>query len=78
MTSEPLEIPVLAVFNYWLAYVGGEKIKIDRNKGHNQTDEKIMLKYPSFVTGIFHVFMGIFFLHFSVWKVAYYKSEIFL
>ena len=29
MTSEPLEVRVSAVFDYWAAYVGGEKIKTD-------------------------------------------------
>ena len=38
MTSEPLEVPVSAVLDYWAAYVGGEKIKIDRLKRHPQTD----------------------------------------
>ena len=32
MTSEPLEVRVSAVFDYCAAYVGGEKIKIDRLK----------------------------------------------
>ena len=32
MTSEPLEVQILAVFDYWAAYVGEEKIKIDRLK----------------------------------------------
>ena len=27
MTSEPLEVRVLAIFDYWDAYVGGEKSK---------------------------------------------------
>ena len=34
MTSEPLEVRVLAVFDYWAAYLGGEKIKIDGLKRH--------------------------------------------
>ena len=38
MTSEPLEVGVLAVFDYWAAYVAGEKIKIDGLKRHVQTD----------------------------------------
>ena len=38
MTSEPLEERVLAIFDYWAAYVGGEKIKIDGLKRHTQTD----------------------------------------
>ena len=29
MTPEPLEVRVLAVFDYWAAYVGGEKVKIE-------------------------------------------------
>ena len=36
MTSEPLEVRVLAVFDY--AYVGGEKIKTDGLKRHTWTD----------------------------------------
>ena len=38
MTSEPLEVQVLVVFDYCAAYLGGEKIKIDRPKRHTQTD----------------------------------------
>ena len=38
MTSEPLEVRVSAVFDYWAAYVGGEKIKIDGLKRHTGTD----------------------------------------
>ena len=38
MTPEPLEVRVLAVFDYWAAYVGGEKIKIDGLKRHTRTD----------------------------------------
>ena len=38
MTSEPLEVRVLAVFDYWAAYVGGEKIKIDGLKKRTQSD----------------------------------------
>ena len=38
MTSEPLEVRVSAVFFYWAAYVGGEKIKIVGFKRHTQTD----------------------------------------
>ena len=39
MTSEPLEVRVLAVFDYWDAYVGGEKIKTDGLKRHIGSDE---------------------------------------
>ena len=39
MTPEPLEVRVLAVFDYWAAYVGGEKkIKIDGFKRQIWTD----------------------------------------
>ena len=38
MTSEPLEVRVSAVFDYWAGYVGGEKIKIDGLKKHTRTD----------------------------------------
>ena len=38
MTSEPLEVWVSAVFDYWAAYVGGEIIKVDRLKRHTRTD----------------------------------------
>ena len=39
MKSEPLEVRVLAIFDYCAAYVGGEKkIKIDGLKGHTRTD----------------------------------------
>ena len=38
MTSEPLEVQVSAVFDYWDAYVGGEIIKTDGLKRHTQTD----------------------------------------
>ena len=38
MTSKPLEVWVLAVFDYWAAYLGGEKIKIDGLKRHTRTD----------------------------------------
>ena len=38
MTSEPLEERVLAVFDYWVAYIGGEKIKTDGLKRHTRTD----------------------------------------
>ena len=29
MTSKPLKVRVLAILDYWAAYVGGEKIKTD-------------------------------------------------
>ena len=38
MSSEPLEVQVSAVFDYWDAYVGGEKIKTDGLKRQNRTD----------------------------------------
>ena len=38
MPSEPLEVRVLAVFDYWDAYIGGEKIKTDGLKRHTQKD----------------------------------------
>ena len=38
MTSEPLEVQVLAVFDNWSAYVDEEKIKIDGLKRHTRTD----------------------------------------
>ena len=38
MTSEPLEVRVSAVFDYWDAYIGGEKIKSDGLKRHTQKD----------------------------------------
>ena len=38
MSSKPFEVQVLAVFDYWDAYVGGEKIKTDGLKRHTQTD----------------------------------------
>ena len=38
MTSEPLEVRVLAVFDYWAAYIGVEKINIDGLKRHTGTD----------------------------------------
>ena len=37
MTSEALKVWVSAVFDNWAAYVGGEKIKIDRLKRHTRT-----------------------------------------
>ena len=37
MTSEPLEVRDLSVFDYWDAYIGGEKIKTDGLKRHTQT-----------------------------------------
>ena len=39
MSSEPLEVRVLAVFDYWDAYVGGEKIKTDRLKQHTGSND---------------------------------------
>ena len=38
MTSEPLEVRVSAIFDYWAVYVDGEKIKIDGLKRHTRTD----------------------------------------
>ena len=39
MTSEPLEVLwVSAVFDYWAAYVGGEKNKIEGLKRHTRSD----------------------------------------
>ena len=38
MPSEPLKMRVLAVFNYWDAYIGGEKIKTDGLKTQTPTD----------------------------------------
>ena len=38
MTSEQSEVRVRAVFDYWDAYVGGEKIKTDGHKRHIWTD----------------------------------------
>ena len=39
MTSEPLELRVSVVLDYWAAYyVGGEKIKIDGLKRQTGTD----------------------------------------
>ena len=38
MTTESLKVQVLAVFDYWDAYVGGEKIKTDGLKRHTWTD----------------------------------------
>ena len=38
MTSEPLEVQVSAAFDYWAAYVAGEKIKVDGLKRHTRTD----------------------------------------
>ena len=40
MTSEPLEVRVSAVFDYWDAYVGGEKFKTD---GLKNTPEQMSL-----------------------------------
>ena len=37
MSSKPLKVQVLAVFDYWDAYVGGEKIKTNGLKRHTQT-----------------------------------------
>ena len=39
MSSEPLEVWVLAVFDYWDAYVGEEKIKTDGIKRHTGSDD---------------------------------------
>ena len=38
MTSELLEVGILAVFDYWAA-IGGEKTKIDRLKRHTRSDD---------------------------------------
>ena len=38
MTSEQSEVRVRAVFDYWDAYVGGEKIETDGLKRHTRTD----------------------------------------
>ena len=51
MTSEPLEVRVSAVFDYWDAYIGGEKIKTDRLKRHTQTDV-ITHKWPTLLSSI--------------------------
>ena len=53
MTSELLEVRVSAVFDYWAAYVGGEKIKIDGLKRHTWTDvithsAWILIRYVSY------------------------------
>ena len=46
MTSEPLEVRVTAVFDYWDAYIGGEKINTDGLKRHTRTDV-ITHKWPT-------------------------------
>ena len=52
MASELLEVQVSVVFDYWAAYVGGEKTKIDRLKRQTWTDIiqffPTVLKCPKF------------------------------
>ena len=42
MKSEPLEVRVSVIFDYWAAYIGGKKIKIDGLKRHTQSDYLLM------------------------------------
>ena len=55
MTSKPLEGRVSAVFDYWDAYVGGEKIKTDGLKRHTRTDVITHTHLPYLIQYIFYI-----------------------